>query len=261
MVFVRRKIVPLLMVIALTLVIAPSAYARVGTLMMTHNPVLGNILTDMQGRTLYRFTKDTVNVNSACYNRCATVWPPLLITDGSPIATEGVDGDLLGVLERSDGTRQVMYNGMPLYYYQNDMAPGDIKGQGVNGIWFIVKPNSTTVGNQPVGVHAMNNATLGNILTDQQGMTLYLFTRDKENLSVCYDRCATIWPPLLVGNVTPTLAEGLGGTLGTTLRNDGNYQVTYNGKPLYYYYTDTAPGDTKGQGVGNVWWVLNPTAP
>ena len=260
MIATGRNIASLLLVLTLALLLVPTTQAQGFTVTMYHNPVLGDILTDAQGNTLYRFTKDTVNVNSVCYNRCATVWPPLLTTS-LPIAGPGVDGNLLGVLERSDGTRQVMYNGIPLYYYENDHAAGDINGQGVNAIWFIVKPNSTTVGNQPVSVRTAQNSTLGIILTDSKGMTLYSFTHDTQSLSVCYDRCATIWMPLLVGAVTPNLGEGIAGTLGKTLRNDGNYQVTYDGKPLYYFHTDAAPGDAKGQGVGNVWYILHPSAP
>src|SRR5262249_8059418 len=80
------------------------------------------------------------------------------------------------------------------------------------------------------------------------------------NLSVCYDRCAAAWPPLLAGAGGPSLAAGVGGTVGLALRNDGNHQVTYDGKPLYHFAQDANPGDTKGQGIGNVWFVVNPSA-
>jgi predicted lipoprotein with Yx(FWY)xxD motif len=255
----RRRALLLLLLLLASLAGAPSVFASTGTITVTHNPTFGNILTDGDGRTLYRFTRDTLNSSSACYNRCATVWPPLLVADGNPVAGEGLDGGLLGVLTRTDGTRQVMYNGMPLYYYQNDAAAGDTKGQYLNDAWFVVKPNTTTVGNQPVSLRAAQHATLGPMLTDGQGRALYLFTRDSANLSVCYERCATVWPPLLVGDVAVSL-EGIGGALSIFRRNDGNRQVAYEGKPLYYYASDAAPGDTKGQGVGNVWYVVPPVA-
>jgi predicted lipoprotein with Yx(FWY)xxD motif len=255
----RGKIVSLLLLCVLTLAVVPVAFAQEFTLIVTKHPTLGNILTDNKGRTLYRLTKDTVNVSSACYDQCAVNWPPLLISEGNPVAGEGVDGNLLGVLTRKDGSRQVLFNGMPLYYFSGDANPGDTNGQRVRDVWFVVKPNTTTVGNQPVALRAAQNSSLGPILTDSVGRTLYHFTRDSENQSACYDRCADVWPPLLVGSVEATI-EGAGGTLGVTLRNDGNHQVTYGGMPLYYYAPDTNPGDTKGQGVGNVWFVVAPVA-
>src|SRR5215212_7300348 len=254
------KMASLLLMFTLILMVVPVALAAGNAVNMVANPMLGTILTDSDGRTLYRFTKDTVNVSSACYGQCATAWPPLLIDDGTPVAGEGVNGNLLGVLTRTDGTRQVMYNGMPLYYYNKDANAGDTNGQLVGNVWFIVHPNTTTVSNG-VGatVRASRNDALGPFLTDKDGRTLYLFKRDSENTSVCYGGCANTWPPLLVGSGDPTL-DGIGGTLGVTVRNDGNRQVTYGGKPLYYYAPDTNLGDTEGQGVGSVWFVVAPVA-
>jgi predicted lipoprotein with Yx(FWY)xxD motif len=96
----------------------------------------------------------------------------------------------------------------------------------------------------------------GNILTDPQGRTLYRFTRDQPNVSNCYDQCAQVWPPLTLDSGDPVLPPGVGGTLGVITRRDGSRQVTYNGMPLYYYAPDIAPGDTNGQGIGNVWFVV-----
>ncbi len=255
----RGRMVSLLVLFVLALAAVPVAFAQGGTLMVTKNATLGNILTDSQGRTLYRFTRDTVNVSSACYDQCAVTWPPLLISEGNPVAGEGVDGNLLGVLTRKDGTRQVMFNGMPLYYFANDKNPGETNGQRIRDIWLVVKPNTTTVGNQGVSVRVAQNSALGSILTDSQGRTLYHFTKDTDKTSVCYDQCASAWPPLLVGATDATL-DGAGGALGASLRNDGNRQVTYNGMPLYYFANDKNTGDTNGQGVGNVWFVVNPVA-
>jgi LPXTG-motif cell wall-anchored protein len=251
---------PLLLAGLLVLLLVPTALAGGVTVNVTQHPTLGMILTDSSGRTLYRFTRDTVNTSSACYGQCATTWPPLLIDSGTPVAGAGVNGDLLGVLARTDGTHQVMYNGMPLYYYNQDANPSDTKGQRVRDVWFIIHPNSTTVGYQPASVHMRAHDTLGAFLTDAQGKTLYTFARDSANLSACYDRCATTWPPLLVDASTPQLAEGVGGALGTIIRDDGNRQVTYESKPLYYFARDTNIGDTNGQAVGNVWFVASAIA-
>jgi len=136
MIAVRRSIVSLLVVLMLMALLSPIAWAQGVTVVASNNPTLGNILTDSHGKTLYLFLRDKPNVSSACYDRCATNWPPLLIGEGNPIAGDGVNGNLLGVLVRTDGTRQVLYNGWPLYYYGKDVNPGDTNGQGVGQIWF-----------------------------------------------------------------------------------------------------------------------------
>jgi len=100
------------------------------------NDTLDSFLVDGKGMTLYLFTKDTPNT-TVCYDKCATAWPPLLTT-GSPVAGEGVDASLLGTTDRTDGTVQVTYNGWPLYYYEKDKAPGDVVGQDVGGVWYVV---------------------------------------------------------------------------------------------------------------------------
>ncbi len=102
------------------------------------------------------------------------------------------------------------------------------------------------------------DAKLGDFLVDAKGMSLYLYTKDTPNTSVCYDKCATAWPPLLTEG-TPAVGEGIDAAkLGTTTRTDGTKQVTFNGWPLYYYIKDTKAGDVVGQGVGTVWYLLNP---
>ena len=100
----------------------------------------GEALVDGEGRSLYLFTNDTQNSGtSACEGDCLVNWPPLL-TDGDPVAGEGVDEAMLGTITLPDGTTQVTYNGWPLYYYIDDTAAGDANGQGVGGVWFLVTP-------------------------------------------------------------------------------------------------------------------------
>ncbi len=178
------------------------------------NDTLGSFLVDDKGMTLYLFTKDTPNT-SVCYDKCATAWPPLLTT-GDPVAGEGVDASKLGTTTRTDGSIQVTYNGWPLYYYEKDKAAGDVIGQDVGGVWYVVNAAGdkveTTVATEAPAVTETpesassssgatvslgQNDTLGSFLVDDKGMTLYLFTKDTPNTSVCYDKCATAWPPLL----------------------------------------------------------------
>ena len=96
---------------------------------------------------------------------------------------------------------------------------------------------------------------LGDILVDADGVTLYLFTPDAQGASTCYDQCATNWPPL-EGAVSA--GEGVDASLlGTVERTDGTVQATYNGWPLYYFASDEAAGDTNGQSLQDVWWVVD----
>jgi predicted lipoprotein with Yx(FWY)xxD motif len=238
----------------------------------------GLFLVDHKGMTLYMYTKDAKNTSN-CYGGCAAAWPPLL-TNGTPQVGTGVTASLLGTTTRTDGQTQVTYNGSPLYYFAKDKKPGDITGQGVGGVWFVlsprgsgmtsskapaegtpqafnvIKPEPTPAG--PATLQVSQTAQLGQFLVDAKGMTLYLYTKDAPNTSNCYDQCAIVWPPLLTNGAAVSGSGVDSSLLGTTTRKDGSVQVTYKGWPLYYWFQDKAPGDTKGQWVGNVWFVISP---
>jgi predicted lipoprotein with Yx(FWY)xxD motif len=231
---------------------------------VAQDAVLGPILVDSKTMTLYVFSKDTTNT-STCTAACSTNWPPLLTT-GAPVAGSGVTGSMLGTTNRPDGTTQVTYNGMPLYYFSGDKAPGDTKGEGVKNLWSVIAPTgmsivATQAAATPGGGAVINisqNAALGSFLVDSKGMTLYIFTKDTPSTSSCYAGCASYWPPLLTTGV-PTAGMGVTASmLGTTTRTDGTTQVTYNGWPLYYYVSDKAAGDTTGENVQGTWFVITP---
>jgi predicted lipoprotein with Yx(FWY)xxD motif/polyisoprenoid-binding protein YceI len=102
---------------------------------------LGPFLVGPDEMTLYLFTNDEEDVTN-CYGRCAENWPPLVLEDGQTLeAGEGVVGEL-GTTERTDGGSMVTYNGMPLYYWIKDAAPGDTTGHGVGGVWAVVGPET-----------------------------------------------------------------------------------------------------------------------
>ncbi|MDO3700413.1 hypothetical protein Q3W71_01820 [Micromonospora sp. C28SCA-DRY-2] len=101
---------------------------------------MGSVVTDQDGWILYRFDKDTNDpAASNCVDKCAEVWPPAL-TDGNP-QLNGVSDDKVGTVTRQDGTRQITLDGWPLYRYIGDKKPGQWKGQGVGGTWFVVAPD------------------------------------------------------------------------------------------------------------------------
>jgi predicted lipoprotein with Yx(FWY)xxD motif len=107
----------------------------------------GQIIADGSGRSVYLFEKDQHH-KSSCYADCATVWPPL-ITDGLPTAGAGATTSLLGTTSRTDGNKQVTYNGHPLYYYVSDgNQQGSIAGEGLDQFgakWYLLSPTGTTV--------------------------------------------------------------------------------------------------------------------
>lgn len=111
-------------------------------------------------------------------------------------------------------------------------------------------------------VNLAESSEHGMYLVDQEGMALYMFAPDAQGPSTCYDQCATNWPPLTVesADALPTAGEGLDAALfGTVERDDGTFQVTYNGWPLYYYAGDMEAGVTGGQGLGDNWYIVDAT--
>jgi predicted lipoprotein with Yx(FWY)xxD motif len=101
---------------------------------------------------------------------------------------------------------------------------------------------------------AVATSKLGDILVDADGRTLYAFTKDTGDQSACSGQCATNWPAL-----TGTATAGTGAQaalLSTSKQANGSTQVTYGGQPLYHFAGDAKPGDTNGQGVGKVWFVV-----
>lgn len=103
----------------------------------------GDILSDSEGTTLYMFVPDE-NGEPTCYDDCAASWPALEAT-GAPSGGDGIEGSLLGTVERTDGATQVTYNDMPLYYFSGDKAAGDTNGQGISDVWWVVAPSGDPV--------------------------------------------------------------------------------------------------------------------
>jgi predicted lipoprotein with Yx(FWY)xxD motif len=102
------------------------------------------------------------------------------------------------------------------------------------------------------------NEELGEFLVGGDGMTLYIFTPDEPGVSNCNGGCATAWPPLTVPDGTePTAGSGVSGELTLITRDDGSQQVALDGQPLYFWQNDSQPGDATGQGVNEVWYVLD----
>lgn len=106
---------------------------------------------------------------------------------------------------------------------------------------------------------ATADSDLGEIVVDGEGMTVYYFSNDEPGSgeSACTDDCLAAWPPVHADGEDPQV-DGVTAEVGTITGNDGEPQVTLDGRPLYLYVQDTAPGDVTGQGVNDVWWVVAP---
>ncbi len=111
------------------------------TVLIGNGGALGKILTDAQGMTLYTFKNDVPGSGtSAVPATIAANWPPLALQSGTPTGPSDLPGKLDVIANGLGGARQVTYNGMPLYTFVNDKAPGDTKGQGLGGVWFAAQP-------------------------------------------------------------------------------------------------------------------------
>jgi predicted lipoprotein with Yx(FWY)xxD motif len=123
-----------------------SASAAGGTVIETASSSAGTFLTNGSGRAVYLWVKDTGDTSN-CSGACAGAWPPVTTT-GSATASGGAKASDLGTITRSDGTKQVTYDGHPLYYFSGDSGPGTASGQGSDGFgatWWLVAPTGSDV--------------------------------------------------------------------------------------------------------------------
>ena len=130
-----------------------------GTVITTHAGSAGAFLTDGSGRTVYLWAKDGMNM-SACSGACAAAWPPVPAT-GTLTATGGAKASDLGTITRSGGTKQVTYDGHPLYYFVGDSAAGQANGQGSDNFgakWWLVAPSGAKITASDTAAAAAANA-------------------------------------------------------------------------------------------------------
>jgi predicted lipoprotein with Yx(FWY)xxD motif len=247
---------------------AGAASTSTGTMVSEVNSPYGKVLMaasgPFAGYTLYQFSRPTT---TACSTTVVTVmgmplsctgaetdknadWPALT-TVGKPIAGPGVNKSLLGFVHRTDiGGDQVTYAGKPLYLF--DRAAHQFTGVNFmetvtplppwHGFWYLV---SSTNGQPVEGPIPLSTETLPSgksVLAAAmfQGMgatpiTVYTYSKDTKNHSTCTGTCAVDWPPVLT-TAAPQATAGLTkSSIGTITRSDGTKQLTFDGKPLYFY--------------------------
>ena len=175
---------------------------------------------------------------------------PALTTVGKPVAGPGVDQRLLGTVHRTDiDADQVTYAGRLLYLF--DTKPHVFQGENLmetalplppwHGLWYLVSAGNGTpaVGPVPVSTEKIPNGPTVLAAAMFQGMgatpiTVYTYSKEKKDHSMCSGACALSWPPVLT--TAPPQAVGLpAASLGEAKRSDGTEQLTYEGKPLYFY--------------------------
>jgi predicted lipoprotein with Yx(FWY)xxD motif len=142
----------------------------------------------------------------------------------------------------------VTYDGRPLYHFAKDTKAGDTNGQDVGEVWFVAAVNGSVPPAPIYTIAAVTGGPSGTYLTGEDGKTLYVFAKDTTpGVSTCTsDECLEEWPPFANGGRDVFMAGA--GVTGVIAENaDG--QVTYDGRPLYYFKDDAAAGDVKGQGL------------
>jgi predicted lipoprotein with Yx(FWY)xxD motif len=124
---------------------SPASNAPVaGPELKTASSSAGNIVVGANGMSVYFFTKDVKDSGkSACEGACMTLWPAVTTTSDKP-AVEGVTGTI-GTIPAADGKKQVTINGLPVYFFAQDTAAGDVKGQGYNNSWYLVSPSGDMI--------------------------------------------------------------------------------------------------------------------
>jgi predicted lipoprotein with Yx(FWY)xxD motif len=121
-----------------------SSASAANAALATADSSLGEIVVDGKGMTVYVFDKDAKGSGqSACSGDCVTKWPAVVAESDSP-AVDGVTGEV-GTITRDDGTKQVTLGGMPLYLSSGDAKAGDVTGQGVGGVWWVVRADGAKV--------------------------------------------------------------------------------------------------------------------
>lgn len=247
----------------------------------------GQILVGPNGLTLYGFTND-VAAASTCYGTCADAWPPVIVEPGWTVASD-LDAGIFATTTRDDGQLQLVAGKWPLYYYVEDVAPGDITGQLSGDVWFVVGVDGRLIedaasgGGVVVGGEAevadeeqsaveeeeveapavaadgsfdltLTQSQVGTVIADPSGRSLYGFTDDAGGTPTCVDECAADWPPLIVTAMPDNLNVM---RFSVVERADGTLQLQSGKWPLYYFSGDSAPGDINGQGAGGTWFLID----
>jgi predicted lipoprotein with Yx(FWY)xxD motif len=274
---------------------APTGPATVSTKSTPFGKVLCVGSGAFAGCSLYVLTSDQLHSLTfglaafACSNAanpigqpCDSVLWPALLTEGAPIAGPGVKASLLGTVTRTDvlsgqSVQQVTYAGLPLYRFFLDEGPDETDGANLfdpvtspAGSWYLVEPSRghPAPGRLQMRVETATGtdvlaASMDNHLSLLPHGNFPVYTLSNNNVRACQTYCALIWPPVLTSG-QPHAGTGVDQhALGFVVRTDGTRQVTYNGKPLYFFIKDAyIPGiagtqSINGAGAVTPWGTFN----
>jgi predicted lipoprotein with Yx(FWY)xxD motif/plastocyanin len=222
--------------------VAPAA-DKPAKVALAKNDALGAFLADDQGRTLYLYTKDTPNTSN-CYDKCEAAWPPLF-TNGAAQAGAGLDATLLGTTPRKDGSTQVTYNGWPLYYFVKDQKPGDVTGQNVGDVWFVISEKGEMIDTR--AATPASGGSSGQAAAQTVTISVQNFAFNPKELTVS-PGTTVIWHNNDSAMHTVTSDTGLfdGGLPG-----GADFQFTFKDPGTYPYYCKPH-GGPGGEGMSGV---------
>jgi predicted lipoprotein with Yx(FWY)xxD motif len=217
---------------------------------------IGFYLEGPSGRALYYFAMDLPSSGHSNLTVAGlAIWTPfyapnITLLVNSPVALNASD---FSTIMGTNGVNQTTYRGWPLYYFNNDTGPGQIGGQGYFNLWWVMKPTYT--------VMLAYKASVGGLyLTNNMGRTLYHFLNDTPGSGTSNATSPALtqnWPPFYAQ--VPVAPSYLNVTaFSMIILPDGSKETTYKGWPLHYFYNDTKPGDTNGQGLLNLWYAMTP---
>ena len=226
---------------------------------------LSQFFVDGEGNTIYIFIKDYKSQNNftnADFSNDGS-WPLFYQeTKKLPSSLSEADFGEIDVFGRMQST----YKGWPLYYFGQDQNRGETKGVSVPapGIWPIVNLNTSDAHEVPT-ILLGDDATFGDILTDNQSRSLYFFTRDQDGTNHCTGGCTLKWPVFYSEEIILATGSSVNPSdFGSITLADGTTkQTTFKGWPLYYFSPGgdaviEEPGATAGDGFGSVWYIAKP---
>jgi predicted lipoprotein with Yx(FWY)xxD motif len=218
---------------------------------------LGSRLVDGNGKALYFYANDVAGSDIATFS--GATWPAFF----APAFTVGAglsDADFVNIGDQ--GPAQTTWKGRPLYYYENDTA-NTITGDGIDGLWFVARDYDLFFATSST-ITPQGGSLDSPFLTDGAGRSVYVFSSDTRGTgtgaptSACSPPCLVVWPQwqapaTLTGLALPSTitAANL-----TSFTNASMLQFVYMGWPLYYYASDTKPGQLLGAGVTG-WFTVN----
>ena len=255
----------------------------VATVKVATSATLGPYLTDAGGNTLYFFARDVDGANTCTSATCNPLWP--VYYEANLKVPKALKAEDFATKTTADGRQQTTYKGWPLYYYAPAPtgsyireAPGLTGGNAIGGIWHVVNPSyGVVLASKLVEDKTTHVVATKTYLVDTQGRTLYYFAKDNTSPNTqptnCTGGCAAIWPALYMG--VPAVPSTLRASDFATITRDpsttsGPYgnttvtreQLTYKGKPLYYYAGEAATrGHVEGHDFndsGDFWFVAAP---